>query len=164
MPYSFTNLEPVCCSKSSTNCCFLTWIQISQEAGKVVWYSYLFNNFPQFLVSHTVKDFGIVNKPDVDVFLELLLFQWSIGCWQFDLVSLPLWNRESKDNWAFQYSDYSDPLLKWCPVANTYAWGYILLAWFLCWYSWRLCFPASGLHESPPLNWGSNLLGSSPGW
>ena len=113
LTYSFTNLEPVCCSKSSTNCCFLTWIQIFQEAGKVVWYFYLFNNFPQFLVSQTVKDFGIVNKLDVDVFLELLFFQWSIGCWQFDLVSLPLWNRESKDNWAFQYSDYSDLLLKW---------------------------------------------------
>ena len=43
--YSFSYLEPVCCSMSSSNCCFLTCIQISQEAGKVVWYSHLFNNF-----------------------------------------------------------------------------------------------------------------------
>ena len=40
---------------SSSNCCFLTCIQISQEAGQVVWYSHLFKNFPQFVVIHTVK-------------------------------------------------------------------------------------------------------------
>ena len=55
---------------SSSNCCFLTCIQISQEAGQVVWYSHLFQNFPQFLVIHTVKGFGIVNEAEVDVFLE----------------------------------------------------------------------------------------------
>ena len=55
---------------SSSNCCFLTWIQISQEAGKVVWFSHLFKNFPQSVVIHTVKGFGIVNKAEVDVFLE----------------------------------------------------------------------------------------------
>ena len=53
---------------------FLTCIQISQEAGQVVWYSYLFKNFPQFVVIHTVKGFGIVNKAEVDVFLELSCF------------------------------------------------------------------------------------------
>ena len=59
---------------SSFNCCFLTCIQISQEAGQVVWYSHLSQNFPQFFVIHTVKDFGIVNKAKVDIFLELLCF------------------------------------------------------------------------------------------
>ena len=58
------------CSK----CCFLTCIQIAQEAGKVVWYSHLFQNFPQFLVIHTVKGFGMVNKTKVDVFLEFCCF------------------------------------------------------------------------------------------
>ena len=57
--YSFSNLEPVCCSMSGSNCCFLTCIQISQEAGKVIWYFYLFKNFPQFIVIHTVKDFSM---------------------------------------------------------------------------------------------------------
>ena len=52
----------------------LTCIQISQEAGQVVWYSYLFQNFPQFIVIHAVKGFGIVNKAEVDVFLELSCF------------------------------------------------------------------------------------------
>ena len=56
---------------SGSNYCFLTCIQISQDAGKVVWYSHLFKNFPQFVVIHTVKGFGIVNKAEVDVFLEL---------------------------------------------------------------------------------------------
>ena len=57
---------------SNSNCCFLTCIQISQEAGQVVWYSHLFQNFPQFIVIHTVK--GVVNKAEVDVFLELSCF------------------------------------------------------------------------------------------
>ena len=56
---------------SSSNCCFLTCIQISQEASLVFWYSHLFQNFPQFIVIHTVKGFGIVNKAEIDVFLEL---------------------------------------------------------------------------------------------
>ena len=70
--YSFSYLEPVCCSMSSSNCCFLTCIHISQQAGQVVWYSHLFQNFPQFIVIHTVKGFGIINK--ADVFLELSCF------------------------------------------------------------------------------------------
>ena len=59
---------------SSSNCCFLTCIQISQEAGQVVWYSHLFQNFSQFIVIHTVKGFGIVNKAETDIFLELSCF------------------------------------------------------------------------------------------
>ena len=59
---------------SSSNCCFLTCIQISHEAGQVVWYSHLFQNCPQFAVIHTVKGFGIDNKAKVDVFLELSCF------------------------------------------------------------------------------------------
>ena len=54
--------------------CFLTCIQISQEADQVVWYSHLFQNFPQFIVIHTVKRFGIFNKAEIDVFLELSCF------------------------------------------------------------------------------------------
>ena len=58
----------------SSNCCFLTCIQISQEAGQVVWYSHLFQNFPQCIMIHTVKGFRIVNKAEIDVFLELSCF------------------------------------------------------------------------------------------
>ena len=72
--YSFSYLEPVCCSMSSSNCCFLTCIQISQEAGQVVWYAHLFQNCPQLTVIHTVKGFGIVNNVEIDVLLECSCF------------------------------------------------------------------------------------------
>ena len=96
--YSFPNLEPVCCSMSSSSCCFLTCIHAFQEAGKVVWYSHLFKNFPEFVVIHTVKGFGIVNK--VDVFLELSCFfndptdvgNLISGFSTFSKSSLNIWN------------------------------------------------------------------------
>ena len=72
--YSFPNLELSCCSMSSSNYCFLTYIQISQEAGKVVCYSYLLKNFPLFVVIPRVKGFSIVNKAEVDVFWNSLAF------------------------------------------------------------------------------------------
>ena len=88
--YSFSYLEPVCCSMSSSNCCFLTCIEVSQEAGQVVWYAHLFQNFPQFIVIHKVKGFGIVNKAEVDVFLDSLAFlmiQQMLAIWS--LLPLP---------------------------------------------------------------------------
>ena len=89
--YSFSYLGPVCCSMSSSNCCFLTCIQISQEADQVVWYCHLFQNFPQFIVIHTVKGFGIVKKAEVDVFfcnsLDFLMIQQMLAIWS--LVPLP---------------------------------------------------------------------------
>ena len=72
--YFLPYLEPVCFSMSSSNSCFLSCIQVSQEAGQVVWYSHLFQNFPQFIVIHPVKGFGIVNKAELDGFLELSCF------------------------------------------------------------------------------------------
>ena len=62
------------CSMSGSNCCFLTYVQVSQEAGKVVWYSHLFQIFPQFVVIHTVKVSGLVNKAGVGVFWNSLIF------------------------------------------------------------------------------------------
>ena len=70
---------------SSSNCCFLTCIQISQEAGQVVWYSHLFQNFPQFTVIHIVKGFGIVNKAEIDVFLERSCFVHLGGLFMYSL-------------------------------------------------------------------------------
>ena len=71
---SFHNFEPVYCSMSSSDGCFLACIQVSQEAGKVVWYSCFFENFPHFVVIHTVDGFSIVNEAELDVFLELSCF------------------------------------------------------------------------------------------
>ena len=76
LTYSLPNFKAVHCFTSGSNCCFLTCTQVSQEADKVVWYSHLFKNFPQFVVIHTVKGFGVVNKTEVDVFPGTLsLFQ-----------------------------------------------------------------------------------------
>ena len=63
-----------------------------QGSGKVVWYSHLFKNFPQFVVIHAVIGFHIVNKAEIDVFFSvtLLLFLWSNRCWQVDLWFLRL--------------------------------------------------------------------------
>ena len=72
--YSFPDLEPVHCSMSISNCCFLTVVQISLEAGQVVWCSHLLKNFPQFVVMHTVKGFSVVNEAEVDVFLKFPCF------------------------------------------------------------------------------------------
>ena len=59
---------------SGSNCCFLTCIQITQEAGQAVSYSHLLKNFPQFVVIHTVKGFSVVNEAELDVFLEFSCF------------------------------------------------------------------------------------------
>ena len=59
---------------SGFNCCFLTCIQISQEAGQVGRYSQLLKNFPEFVMTHTVKGFDTVSEAEVDVFLELSCF------------------------------------------------------------------------------------------
>ena len=71
--YSFLNLDPVRCSMSGSNCCFLSCISIS-EAGEVVCYSHLIKNIPQFVVIPTVKSFSIVNDTEVDVFVEFPCF------------------------------------------------------------------------------------------
>ena len=97
--YSSPYLEPVCCSMSSSNCCFLTRIQISQEAGQVVWYFHLLNNFPQCVVIHTIKGFGIVNKAERNVFLQLSCFfddpvdvgNFNSGSSVFSKSSLNIW-------------------------------------------------------------------------
>ena len=97
--YSISYLEPVCFSLPSSNYWLLTHIQISQETGEVVWYSHLSQNFPQFVVVHTVKGFGVVNKAEIDVFLELSCsFEESVdvgnlisGSSAFSKTSLNIW-------------------------------------------------------------------------
>ena len=84
---------------SSSTCCFLTCIQISQEAGKMAWYSHLFKNFSLFVVIHTVKGFGIVNETEVDAFLKFSCFFYDptdvgnliSGSSAFSKLSLYIW-------------------------------------------------------------------------
>ena len=85
---------------SGSNYCCLPCIQISQEAGKGVWYSHLFKKFSQFVVIHTVKGFRVVNEAEVDVFLEFSYFFYDpvdvgnliSGSSIFSKSSLYIWN------------------------------------------------------------------------
>ena len=87
-------------SMSDSNCCFLIFIQISQEAAEVFWYSHLFKGFPQFVEIHTVKGFSIVNEAEIVVFLELSCFFYdptdvvnlTSGSSAFSKSSLNIWN------------------------------------------------------------------------
>ena len=99
--YSFSYLEPVCCSMSSSNCCFLTCIEVSQEAGQVCWYSHLLKNFPQFIIIHTVKCFGIVNKAEIDVFLELSCFFHDPADVGHLISGSPAFSKTSLNIWKF---------------------------------------------------------------
>ena len=97
-------------------------IQVSQEAGKVVWYSYLFKNFPQFVVIHTVKGFSVVNEAEVDIFLELSCFFYNptnascliSGSSTFSKSSLNIWKslihvllKPSLENFASIWDEWS---------------------------------------------------------
>ena len=110
---------------SDSNCCFLTHIQVSQEANKVVWYSHLFKNFSQFVVIHTVKDFGIVNKAEVDIFLELSCFFNDPVLALWSLVLLPFLNPAwtSRNSW-FMYC--------WSLAWHVEAWHYFASVWDEC--------------------------------
>ena len=96
--YSFPNLEPAHCSMSVSNCCFLTYIQISQEADQIVWCSHPLKDFPQFVVIHTVKGFGIVKK-------QKQMFFWN--CLAFSMIQrlLAIWSlafcKSSLNVWKF---------------------------------------------------------------
>ena len=102
---------------SSSHCCFLTCIQISQEVGQVVWYSHLFKNFPHFAVIHTVKGFGIFNRAEVDVFLGLSRFfndpvdvgNLICGSSAFSKSRLNIWN--SQYCWSLAWRILSITLL-----------------------------------------------------
>ena len=116
--YSFPNLEPVNCSLSCSNYCFLTCIQISQEAGQVVWYSHLLKNFPQFVVIHTAKGFGRVNK--ADVFLELSCF-FDDATYVGNLIS-----------GSCAFSKYSLNILKFSAHCRSLAWRFLNIILLEC--------------------------------
>ena len=125
---------------SSSNCCFLTCIQVSQEAGQMVWYSHLFQNFPWFVVIHTVEGFGIVNKAEIDVFLELSCFfdepmdvgNLVSGSSAFSKISLNIWKfsvhillKPGLENFEHYFTSVSDE----CNCAVVWAFFGIALLW-----------------------------------
>ena len=110
--YSFPNLEPVCFSMSDSNCCFLTCIQISQEAGKVAWYFHILKNFLQFIVIHTVKGFDIVNEAEVDVFLKFSSFFYDPAAVGNLISGSSAFSKSSLNIWKFMAHVLLKPGLK----------------------------------------------------
>ena len=86
-------------------------MHVSQEAGQVAWYSHLFQNFPHFIVIHTVKVFGIVNKAEIDVFLELSCFffdptdvgNFFSGSSAFSKTTLNIWKFTVVEAWLGEF-------------------------------------------------------------
>ena len=109
---SFLNFEPVYFFMSGSNCCFLTCIQVMQEAGKVAWYSHLFKKFlfPQFVVIYIVKGFSIVNEADIYICLILCFFYnpMDVG----NLISgASAFSKSSLNMWEFSVHVLLKPLL-----------------------------------------------------
>ena len=97
---------------SSSNCCFLTCIQVSQKSGKVVWYSHLFKNVPQFVVIHTVKGFSLVTQTEVDVFLEFSCFFCDLPDVGNLIPDSSAFSKSSLDIWKFLVHILLKPNLK----------------------------------------------------
>ena len=146
--YTFSYLEPFCCSISSSNCCFLTCIQVSQEAGHVFWYSHHFQNFLQFIVIHTVKGFGIVKKAEIDVFLELYCFfddpadvgNLISGSSAFSKTSLNIWKltvhvqlKPGLENFEYCFTgvwDECNCVFIWAFFGIAFLWDWKWSTWF----------------------------------
>ena len=138
--YFFPYLEPVYCCMSSSKCCFL-------EAGKVVWYSHLFKNFPQFVVIHIVKGFGVINKAEVDVFLELSCFlddpvdvgNLISGSSAFSKSILNIWKFMVHIGWSLAWRILSITLLAWVQLCGSLSILWHCLSLGL---EWKLTFPS----------------------
>ena len=132
---------------SSSNCCFLTCIQISEEAGKVVWYSHLLKNFPQIVVIHTVKSFEVVNKEEVNVFLELSCFFYDpmdvdnliSGSSTFSISSsnLDIHNSCTVETWLGEFWALLCLQVRWVQLCSTLN---ILWHCLSLWLEWKLTF------------------------
>ena len=128
---------------SSSNCCFLTWIQVSQEKGdQVIWYSHLFQNFPQFVVIHIVKGFGIVNKAEVGIFLELscffndltgvgnlisgssAFFQSSLYIWKFSVYILLKPSLKNFEHYLASMWNECNCAVVWAFLGIAFPWGW----------------------------------------
>ena len=125
---------------SSSNCCFLTCIQISQEAGQVVWYSHLLKDFSQYVVIHTFKGFGIVNKAETDDFLERSCFfdnptdvgnlisgssafsKSSLNIWKFTVYVLLKPSLENFEHYFTSVWDECSYAVVWTFLGITFLW------------------------------------------
>ena len=151
----------------------LTCIQISQEAGEVVWYSHLLKNFPQLVVIHTVKNFGIVNK-EVDVFLELscffddpvyagnlisgssVFYKSSLNVWKFPVHVLLMPGLDNFEHYFTSMWDECNCVVVWAFFGIAFLWD------------WNETFSSPGLDPTQDLlnqklsRWDPEICFSSP--
>ena len=151
--------ELVSCSIQGSNCCFLTCIQVSQETDKMVWYSHLFKNFPQFTKIHIVKGFGIVNETEIDVSLEFSSFLYDpvnvcnsiSGSSSFSNSSLDIWKffvlimlKPSMADFKCDLTSMGDD---WnCPMVRTFFGTTLLENWNEDW-PFLVLWPLPGLPD-----------------
>ena len=148
LPY----LELICCSMSSSNCCFLTCIQISQEAGQVVWYSHLLKNFPQFAVIHIpihyVSIYLWTGTPCVIYFLLRLIVKnvWKtltqrIASRRGFERKVIIWFEKIRGFWVFSKAPHPH-----YPALSFRAWHTHSHTWSICWHlqlhGWPLTSPS----------------------
>ena len=122
-------------------CCFLTCIQVSQEASKVVWYSHLFKNFPQFVVVYAVKDFGVINKADVSLEFSCFFFydpsdvgnlisgssafsKSSLNIWKFSVYVLWKPSLENFENYLASVWDECNCVVVWTFFGIAFLWDW----------------------------------------
>ena len=154
--YFFPNFEPVCCSMSGSNYCFLACIQVSQEAGKVVRYSHLFKNLPHFVVIHTVKGFSIVNETEVTAFSEFLCFFYDPTAVGNLISGSPAFSKSSLYIWNFSIHILLKPSLKDFEhdIASITLQACEMLSWMKCKLESRLLGEISVISDTqmtPPL-------------
>ena len=142
LTYSFPNFEPVHHSMSSSNCCFLSCVQVSQEAGNVIWYSHFFKNFSQFAVIHTVKGFSIVSEAKVDFFLEFPCFFYDPAYIGNLISGSSAFSKSSLYIWKFSVHVLLKPSLKdfehnltsmWNECNCTVVWTFFIIAFLWDW-------------------------------
>ena len=135
---------------SSSNCFFLTCIQVSQEAGQVAWYAHHFQNFPQFIVIHTVKGFGIVNKAEIDVFLELSCFFHDPGDVGNLISGSSAFSKTSLNIWKFRVHILLKPCLenfehyfanRWNECSCAVVWTFFGIAFLWTFSNWPFPVP-----------------------
>ena len=145
---------------SSSNCCFLTCIYVSQEAGQVAWYSHLFQNFSQFIVIHTVKGFDTVNKAEIDVFLELSCFFNDSADVGYLISGSSAFSKTSLSIWKFTVHVLLKPGLENFEHKFTSVWATLLslftfMHWRRKWQPTPVCLPGESHGQR-------SLMGYSP--
>ena len=164
---------------SSSNCCFFTCIQISQEAGKVIWYSHLLKNFPQFFVIYTVKSFSIVNQAEVNVFMELSCFFYdpmdvgnlisgsstfsrtSLNIWKFTVHILLKPGLENFEHYFASVWDECNFAIVWAFFGIAFLWDWNETDFFqYCGHCWvlQICWNIECSKETKKLYWDIEIV------